>query len=256
MDCGPVKMIRTFSFISCNGWGDDLMAVVRHITVHLSSSYFLCKHQAHKQIPAFPDESSPNISSQHSLVRLFTDDARVLRAVRVIRSCHSRQWILPHLVCLISFLSQKTEGVCLFFFFFYCFMISWRRPLIGLSGRLFHLITDGWIASLKHEYVHASWVWLGVGGLQGRGRLASASSKGPKMLPGSLASWGRQLKPHWPRNAGGVAFWLGVFNALFHCCAECFPAGLAQESRGGPQLKGHHCTLSLSLFFFFFNFYF
>ena len=97
------------------------MAVVRHITVHLSSSYFLCKHQAHKQIPAFPDESSPNISSQHSLVRLFTDDARVLRAVRVIWSCHSRQWILPHLVCLISFLSQKTEGVCLFFFFFLLF---------------------------------------------------------------------------------------------------------------------------------------
>lgn len=54
------------------------------------------------------------------------------------------------------------------------------------------------------------------------------SSKEPNMLPGRTERGERELEPHWLRNrvGGGIPAW--VFNALFHCCRVCFPAGSAQ----------------------------
>lgn len=120
-----------------------------------------------------------------------------VRYVSVWAAFHFQEWIFPQLCHHASF-----------FFVVVCFVS--KEPRGGVFHAIqatgintvwkFNFIFVSQIIIFKHINCVDAFGW-GVG--QGPGH-----HRGPKMLPGRVESWGRELPLHWLRNTTGGVFWL------------------------------------------------
>lgn len=140
----------------------------------------------------------------------FEDNRRVLRAIRVSWSYHTRQRLFSTTISPLLFISHKL-GVWLMSFYEniatgHC-LASWRPT---------HLMFTGFFYK-GHTFV-CTYYWGSIACWAGDDGVAS--SKGPKMLPGRVERWEREAKPDWSRSRVGGASQLGYLT-LCSIVAEC-----------------------------------
>lgn len=180
-------------------------------------------------------EKLQNPVSQHSHFRSLEDNRRVLRAIRVSWSYHTRQRLFSTTVSPLSFISHKL-AVWLTSFYEniatgHC-LASWRLMLLMFTGFFYKGIQLSVRTVGGRSRAEPGW-WVcfikGTKNVTRQGR--------------TLRTWGKTWLVK--KSSGrGLSAW--VFNALFHCCRVCFTAGLAQEAVSAVTPL-HFLTIGLSL---------